>query len=259
MELPETEIHLWYADQADFQFDALRLRCFDWLNNEDQRRLERYQFDRHKMQLLLSRYLLRCVLSQYRPAIDPGAWQFDSNDYGKPSISAQMNTHELFFNLSHSADKVVLAVSKFEGVGVDIENNCKDRRVERIAGRYFSAREQHALLDLDKDDRLARFYALWTLKEAYIKACGLGLAIPLDQFSYGFPGSEKLLLEFSAQRNDQPNDWQLWRLQIAGDYDCALAVKSGSEAPVKSLRSWQLGVSEGFQSLPTQITASNQA
>lgn len=257
MQIIDSEIHLWHCKQADFSLEELQRSALHWLTDAELLRYQRYYFDRHRKQLLLGRFLIRSVLSQYVEKPAPAQWRFIHNDYGKPAIDPAQNEPGLYFNLSHSGEKLVLAISKFESIGVDIENADKPRRVIRIADRFFSQPEVEDLMTLHKTQRLCRFYQLWTLKEAYIKACGLGLAIPLQQFSYSFPGPRQIEISFAAARADDELLWQVWQFDIPDNYQLALAVKSGSGKRVSSISSWNLPGLEDFHSVDTLTIASN--
>lgn len=240
MQIEESEIHLWQLEQADFELPSLQSDCLAWLSESELKRFRRLHFDRHRKQLLLGRVLMRVALSSYDSSIAPASWSFTHNEYGKPAISEGQNRASLYFNLSHSAEKVVLAVSRFEDIGVDIECVRKPRRVAAIAQRYFSDKEAAEILLLPEDQRQSRFYDLWTLKEAYIKACGMGLAISLQHFSYGFPGDDRLTVEFDVQRNDVEGAWQFWQLSAGSDFKLALAAKAGEEGLAHTLSAWRL-------------------
>ena len=240
MRIEKPEIHLWQLEQADFELSSLQSECLAWLTESELERFQRFQFDRHRKQLLLGRVLMRLALSSYDRSIAAASWNFTHNQYGKPAISEAQNSASLYFNLSHSAERVVLAVSRFPDIGVDIECARKPRRIEAIAQRYFSDKEAAQLLILPEDQRQSRFYDLWTLKEAYIKACGMGLAIPLQHFSYGFPGEDRLTVEFDARRNDLEGAWQFWQLSAGPDFKLAIAAKAGEEGRSHSLSGWRL-------------------
>ncbi|MBL4574196.1 MAG: 4'-phosphopantetheinyl transferase superfamily protein [Gammaproteobacteria bacterium] len=245
MRINESEIHLWQLEQADFELSSLQSECLAWLTEAELKRYRRFQFDRHRKQLLLGRVLMRVALSSYDRSVAAASWNFTHNDYGKPAISKEQNTASLYFNLSHSAGKVVLAVSRFQDIGVDVECARKSRRIAAIAQRYFSDNETAELLVLPEDQQQSRFYDLWTLKEAYIKACGMGLAIPLQHFSYGFPGDDKLTVEFDTRRNDVESAWQFWQVSAGPDFKLAIAAKAGEERQAHTLLGWRLvGVDE---------------
>jgi len=190
--------------------------------------------------LLLGRVLMRVALSNYDRSVAAASWNFTHNDYGKPAISEEQNSASLYFNLSHSVEKVVLAVSRFKDIGVDVQCARKSRRIAAISQRYFSGTEADELLILPEEQRQSRFYDLWTLKEAYIKACGKGFTIPLQHFSYGFLGDDKLTVEFDAQLYDVESMWQLWQLSAGPDFKLAIAAKTGKEGLVHRLSGWRL-------------------
>lgn len=257
VKLNNSDIHLWHIDQADFDLAELRHNCLDWLTEVELARYQRYQFERHRKQLLLGRMLMRSVLSQYDQSVDPASWRFSHNNYGKPAIHSEQQRLPLFFNLSHSGGKLVLAVAGFESIGVDIEQCSKQRRIDKISARYFSTQEAAELLACSEQNKLQRFYELWTLKEAYIKACGQGLAIPLQYFSYSFPSSENIAIEFDSAREDDPKCWQIWQLSCGEKFKLALAAKVGESPRVEKLFSWQMTGLEEFQAEDSRIIRSS--
>ncbi len=258
MQLERNEIHIWNLDQNDFSLDEVESYCLSWLNDIELARFHRYQFDRSRKQLLLGRFLLRHVLSEYDADIAPANWQFTSNAYGKPEIAAQQQKGGLYFNISHSGSRVVLAVARSPSIGIDIEFAEKNRRVEKIAHRFFSASETACLLALKEDEWLIRFYELWTLKEAYIKACGLGLAIPLKDFSYSFPAENGLAIDFEEERGDAPQNWQLWQVDAGAEYKLSLALKKdGNSADIERIRSWNVKNFDVQSEQATSIHRSN--
>jgi len=226
LKLEDSDIHLWYADQAEFNVSELEENCITSLTDQEAERYQRYTSERRRKQFLLGRMLIRRTLSQYAE-LPPAAWKFVENDYGKPTIEIAGKGHALFFNLSHSGDRLVLAIANNESIGVDIESRNKPRRLLKVADRYFSPTEVADLFALSEAEQLSRFYDLWTLKEAYIKACGLGLAISLQHFSYSFPSDRRILVDFSAERNDDAAQWQFWLIDPGGPFKMGLAIKSG--------------------------------
>lgn len=242
MKLEPHHIHLWVVDTRDYVFQELRALTASWLSERDSQRLDRFHFVEHKHQLLLGRYLLHTVLSRYE-TLAPAEWRFDYNEYGKPFIArklAEKMTRPLYFNLSHSRNKLVLAVARHQFLGVDIEYGLKPRRVEKIAERYFSSVEIAGFASLAEGQLQQRFYDLWSLKEAYIKACGMGLAIPLDQFSYSFHEDNKIEIAFDDARDDDSEFWQFWQLESEPDYHLALAIKKEEAATVVVSKFYQL-------------------
>lgn len=240
MHIEDDQIHLWQLQQDDFELSALERECLSWLSEDELARYRRFRFDRHRKQLLLGRVLMRVALSRYNGAIAPEDWRFAHNDYGKPSLGAGQDASMLRFNLSHSGERVVFAVTRDRELGVDIERAEKERRVLAIADRYFSSSELAELQALPDESQQSRFYELWTLKEAYIKACGMGLAIDLQHFSYSFPEPDGIAIAFDPQRDDSAAAWRLWQLDAGPDYRLALAARTESPEPPLRLSFWDL-------------------
>lgn len=250
MDLTESQIDLWFANEADFSFGELTSQCLDWLTEKEKDRYKRFYFDRHRKELLLGKALIRTVLSEYSDK-DPALWNFVENEYGKPALAAEHN-ESIYFNLSHSGDRLVLAVSRHEFLGVDIERSNRQRRVEKIADRYFSGRELSSLLQLEPAAQQERFYDLWTLKEAYIKARGMGLALSLKQFGFQFEAEGRISLYLEPEMDDDLEGWQCWHLSVGSDYKLALAVKTAET--VTSINSYQRSSLQAYESLSTSIT-----
>ncbi|HBJ89563.1 MAG TPA: hypothetical protein DDZ21_06305 [Gammaproteobacteria bacterium] len=237
MELPDDAVHIWVVNQADVYASELERLALDWLQVAEQRRYQRLGFDHHRRQLLLGKWLTRTCLSEYVDR-DPAAWEIQTSAHGKPELVTKQLDRPLCFNLSHSADCMVLAVCRHPQLGVDLENASRERRVGKIADRFFAPTEANALLALPEAQQLERFYDLWTLKEAYIKARGLGLAIALDSFAFSFEDSKISLAEYeipSAERLP----WQIWQLLIDSPFKLALAVQPVNPGKISELRCFQ--------------------
>jgi 4'-phosphopantetheinyl transferase len=172
------------------------------LSDAEQSQQRRFVFERHRQQYLVSHALIRDVLSRYAP-VRPEKWRFEVNAYGRPFIAEPTEWQGLRFNLSHTDGRAVVAVAWEIDVGVDVEATNLHRDVSGIADRFFSPVE---LAQLRHDP--GWFFDFWTLKEAYIKARGMGLAIPLGAFSFILSESERPRIVFHEGCPDQPERWQ---------------------------------------------------
>ncbi len=235
MNISPGEIHVWYAFDEDISDPELIARYFDIMNTEERIQQKRFHFERHRHQYLITRALIRSVLSMYVKKVAPQQWQFEKNDYGKPSISYPSIDIPLMFNLSHTEKLIVLCVSVDNEPGIDVEYLLRSGQTIEIAEHFFSPTEIEHLHRLPPDYKRERFFDLWTLKEAYIKACGMGLSIPLDDFSYIFPQPGRISIAFEPQRNDQPEHWQFWQVQPSEIHKVALAIKSSNRNNLYSL------------------------
>lgn len=178
------EIHIWIAN---LQSDAdTNFRMRDLLSQDEIQRADRFRFDVDRNRFTSTRAILRLILGRYlgRRAKDV---EFVYGKSGKPALT---DDHRgLQFNVSHSAEFALFAVVTGHSVGVDIERIRYDLDCLELASRFFSPEEIAALHSCSEDKRISAFFRCWSRKEAYIKALGEGLSIPLDQFSVSFlPG-----------------------------------------------------------------------
>jgi 4'-phosphopantetheinyl transferase len=217
MDLPASnEVHLWWAF-PDVPWDKeVQERQFAVLSKAEQEQQRRFVFERDRRQYLVSHALLRDVLSRYAP-VPPGNWHFEVNAYGRPHISNPVEWQKLRFNLSHTEGRAVVAVAWDFDVGIDVESIRNQPDLTEIANRYFSPLE---VAQLQRTP--GRFFDFWTLKEAYIKARGLGLAIPLKSFSFILAEPDDPRIAFHEGCLDQPERWQFALLPREG-YQVALA------------------------------------
>ena len=244
------EIHLWFAHDEEITDAGLISQYHRVMSPEETRRHQRFRFARHRHQYLVTRALVRSVLSFYHPEITPGEWQFGKNEYGKPHICSRFaSTPPLQFNLSHTEQMIVLAVSPDDSIGVDVEYNQRRRETLAIADRVFSSSELEALLELESELQTERFFHLWTMKEAYIKACGMGLAIPLNEFSFHFDGVDSIAISFAPQRRDDPARWHFWGFQPGQHHPTGLAVKTSREHADYQVSMYKITPFAGYQML----------
>lgn len=207
--LTARDIHLWLVDCDAIREPGLLLRYQQLLTPQERQKQQRFLFERHRKQYLLTRALVRTTLSRYEN-ITPEKWVFTSNDYGRPEIASSLAhklDHDLRFNLSHTDGLIVCALCNGRAIGVDVEHTGRCNKTTDIAERFFSAEECAALRALPKASQHARFFDYWTLKESYIKARGMGLAIPLAQFSFHLSANKPIRISFSAQIDDDPAAW----------------------------------------------------
>jgi 4'-phosphopantetheinyl transferase len=205
-------LNLWCAYPDDLLDEAVAEACLALLTEEERARVARFKFERHQRESLATRALVRKALSRYR-SIAPEDWRFAENAHGKPEIEPACG---LRFNLSNSPGLVVCLVAEDAGVGVDVESHERAGEILKLAPEVFSAREQAQLETLEDVEKLHRALSLWTLKEAYIKARGMGLALPLDKFSFLFGGAEGVRLEMDPSLEDEAVRWRFCLLDIAG-------------------------------------------
>jgi 4'-phosphopantetheinyl transferase len=237
------EVHLWCAPVPPQIDPALWARYEALLNDEERARLWRFHFDKDRRRFLVTRALVRTVLSRHA-GIAPAAWQFAPNAHGRPAIAnPEPEAQRLCFNLTHSNTLVVLGLTAGREIGIDTESTDRDAPLE-VADRYFSERESQALRALPPDDQPARFWDLWTFKESYIKARGMGLALPLDGFSYRFDAPGHVDIGFEPKITDDPARWALWQFRPDATHLLAVCLEHRTQPTAFVLREVQPMLSE---------------
>jgi len=251
MRLNTQQLHLYSARYSDFKASRSIVDSLQWLDVAEWERYRRYHLDRHRQRFLIGRVLLRYTLSRYRDCA-PEDWAFTIGEYGKPQI-AQAGNESVHFNLSHSGDLLLILVGRSSELGIDVENSHRLRRFTRIAQRYFSESEVHELLKLTGSEQQRRFYRLWTLKEAYLKARGLGLGLRLDRFSFSFGADGCLDFDVKAGLEDSAARWRFWQFGFGQCFQAAAAASSrGSQETQLRFFHWQSLATVTEQSLPVE-------
>ncbi len=217
--LPPGEAHVWLAN-LDLQ-DSTIERLSTLLNSEEQQRAERFRVLPARKQFVISRGFLRTVLGKYLSS-DPRAIQFRLTSHGKPELAKD---HGVYFNLSHTEGLAAIGITRVGPIGIDVE--CTRRKVEalELADRFFSKKEAEWVRSQAEPMRIPCFLACWTAKEAYVKAHGGGLSIPLDGFAI-IPDFDKLQLRLEVFGKPAESErWSMWRLELPEEFLGSLAVR----------------------------------
>jgi 4'-phosphopantetheinyl transferase len=227
--LEEDEVHVWRVSLQRSEADVIRLR--DTLSADEAARADRFHFERDRRHFIAGRGLLRTLLAGYLGR-RPAELRFAYGPHGKPLLA---ETGPLRFNLAHSQGLALIAITLGREVGVDVEWLDRTIRHEEIAQRFFSPREQAALAALPAELRAEAFFLCWTRKEAYLKAHGGGLSVPLDSFDVSLtPGAPAELLEVRG-KPVEAGRWSLLALEPGPGYVGAVAAEG---------RSWRLWCGE---------------
>lgn len=218
-------VHIWYIrDQALSDQNLLRI-YHSILSHEESAQYNRFVFEKHKHQYLVTRAALKYILSLYSPEVSSEKWEFSKNQYGKPAIISELNPMRLEFNISHTENFITIAINKAKSIGIDTEVIQVERFNMDIVDNFFSPIEIQQLKSLAENQRPYRFYDLWTLKEAYIKACGKGLSIPLDQFSFDISDEGAITFSRHSNSNQPKAEWCFYQMDIDKNYKTSIAVE----------------------------------
>jgi 4'-phosphopantetheinyl transferase len=219
--LAANEVHVWRARVSQAE-DCLP-ELMQILTPDERGRAARFRFAVDRQRCILGRALIRIILGHHlrRPSHELA---FAYNAFDKPRL-ADTRDSGLQFNISHSGEWLLIALAQGRILGVDVERMREDMVTREIAERFFSATECGALASLPAEEQCDAFFACWTRKEAYLKARGDGLSLPLDQFDVAFvPGVDARLL---ATRHDpaEVNRWSLCALDVGPGHKAALVVE----------------------------------
>ncbi len=221
----ENNVTLRWLKVEAFEDDVWR-SLKQMLDQSERARAERFHFEHDSQSYIAAHALTRAMLSQHTGKA-PSAWCFETGPHGKPIVTG--TDVPLRFNLSHTRGLVAVAVTLQHDVGVDVEQIEPKRLGLDVAERFFAPAEVGHLRALPQAGRTDASYAYWTLKEAYIKATGLGLSCPLDAFAFVL---EPLSICFSDRIIDNPAHWFFRRFCPAETYALALAVRHNNPSQV---------------------------
>ena len=200
MNLAADKVHVWFAYAQLLDDASVRARFEALLSPDERERRDRMKFERGRREQLLTRGMLRELLSLYSTETAPAAWRFVHGESGRPSLAPPFDATGLHFNVAHSDGLVAVAVGRMPHLGVDVESESRKVNLS-VAERYFSAGEVASLQALPPQHQPRLFLRLWTLKEAYLKATGTGVAGGLGSMSF------RLLQDgvIDFQRDDDPH------------------------------------------------------
>lgn len=222
-------VDVWHAELESL--DSKNSITWDALLSDQERlRSETYKCPERRQRFVVVQSLLRRTLAGYLD-VEPQELVFELGEYGKPTLVGA----KLYFNISHSGDHLLIAVSDLGELGVDVEKVRSGRNLHALAGRCFSAREYREWVALPADQQLPAFYRLWVKKEAFVKAVGRGIAAGLELCEFAVePGGQiaAIPIEFGVA-----GDWTVAELPLA---DVAAALVVPNKPYVLSCRKLEL-------------------
>jgi 4'-phosphopantetheinyl transferase len=193
LNLKDDEVHVWLADLD--QTTERTSNLFDFLTDEERNRSTKFVQTRDRNRFIATHSILRLILGRYLES-RPEEIKITSGPAGKPSLHGNYN---LRFNLAHSGELALFAVSLGHELGIDIEHQRAEFIYDEIVENYFSPKERAEFWSLDASLRDDAFYLGWTRKEAYLKACGQGLRVPLHAFDVSLDPNQAAMLTSGDQ------------------------------------------------------------
>ena len=226
--LLEHEVHIWQVPLE--QLPPTIERLAQLISDDERARAELFHFERDRNHYFVGRGVLRITLGKYL-GISPEQIQFQYGDHGKPALPGL----PLRFNLAHSNNLMLLAVTLHHEIGIDVEHLHLMPEAEGIASRFFTKAENKALRALPESQKLEGFFIQWVCKEAYLKALGDGLAKPLDEF--------EILSTIRRPQGllkvvDNPTESKRWFFKVFRPTDGYIAALTVEQKDLKSVY-WQ--------------------
>lgn len=222
LELAEDEVQLWRVD-----LEALRSHESRWqevLSSDETTRAARFHFAADRQRFVASRAWLRTILAAFVEA-EPSELHFSYSKNEKPFLGSAYAESGIAFNVSHSGGIGLYAFARRREIGVDVEQIRRDFDVESIAHRFFSASEREQLAALPESEKVNAFFRCWTRKEAYIKAIGEGLSLPLNQFDVSLEALETNALLATRPDSTEAEKWTIREVSGGAGYSAALCVR----------------------------------
>ncbi len=216
--LSSNEVHVWRFGLS--KPDEAILDYYELLSSEERARAERFHFSEHSKRYIVGRGTLRMLLARYANQA-PAELRFEYTDHGKPLL----RDSPIRFNLSHSDNLALFAVTLGRDIGVDIERIRRSDDLLTLADYCFAPEERSALRALTPQQRAQAFFRCWTRKEAYIKARGDGLSLDLHTFAVSLGPGEPAALLRTMDDPAEPSRWSIFALRPHTEYEAALAVE----------------------------------
>jgi len=219
--LESNEIHVWKIGLNTGLVQLGQLRVL--LSEDELERADRFRFERHRRHFITGRAVMRILLGRYA-GMPPQALDFSYNPHGKPSVK---DAGSLEFNFTNSRDLALLCVARQRQLGIDLEHLDRHADYAGIVNRFFAEREIEELFSIPEGRRHAAFLAGWTRKEAYIKALGTGLSLPLSRFAVTIDPQVAPVL---ISTDDTPEDlgrWTFRHMEPEPGYVASMVVEGG--------------------------------
>jgi 4'-phosphopantetheinyl transferase len=220
------DVHIWLADLNPSAEFVQQLGTI--LSDDEHQRARRFHFERDRRRFVAGRGTLRLILAQYLKC-PPQDIQFFYEAAGKPYLCCSDGEPKVQFNVSHSQDTALIGICLEHRIGVDIEFKNPDRATLEVARLFFAPEEIAALADLPAQAQCDAFFAIWAMKEAYIKGRGEGVSLGLDTFAVTVDRDGLPSLLRSSHGEDERKRWRFWTIDAGRAFAAALVVEGAGE------------------------------
>jgi len=226
-DLREGEVHVWLAN-LELEIYSMPKFLRD-LSLAERTRAQRLRFDQDRRRFVISKGVLRNLVSKYTD-IDPHEIQFSIGPSGKPELAERLQDKRapLHFNQAHSGHLGIYAFSKHRLVGVDVEEVRPFPDMDQVASLLFSSHEMVVFQSLGPEEKERAFFSTWTHKEAFVKALGKGLTLPLNHFEIARVHGGLARIVQNHSQPAKPLNWFVNDIQISAQFSAAVCVEGES-------------------------------
>jgi 4'-phosphopantetheinyl transferase len=225
--LASAEVEVSFARPEELELAGRREAALALLTHEERAHVDRFHFERDRILHLTARALLRRSLSRHAD-VPPDAWRFRASEYGRPEIASPASP--LRFNVSHTAGLAMVAVVVGREVGVDVEK-IPGAVPWDVLDSSFAEVERDAVRAAPPEEQAARFAQIWTLKEAYVKARGLGLSLALQSFAFRVQPPQLLF-------GDDASTWHVQAMSPTPLHRASMCVRSDPGRSLRLIVNW---------------------
>ncbi len=244
----DISVHLFWIETEDRTDPREYADSEALLSSEELTRLGRLMHEENRREFTFAHALARAALSRRAPHVAPTEWIFTRESLGRPTVDGPSVDPPLYFSISHTRGLVACVVAETAMIAVDVEDASAARMTRKLAERFCTTTEIEALRDIPESARRAEWARIWTLKESYTKARGLGLLVPPLGFSFVRPSNGPVRIVFGPEVKDDPAHWRFAERQPTSRHRVAVAAAAPFEGP------WSLVlVEESFDSFPCAL------
>lgn len=227
----QREVHVWFA-RPDHATDPARLEQYrSILSAQETARYRRFHSPADSHHYLIAHTLLRHTLSKYAD-IPPADWTFTQGTHGRPDIS-NPGVPAIDFNLTHTHGLVGCVVTLGNDCGIDAEALGSRHDLSGVAKRMFSVDEYRELQQLESSQQLEYFFTRWTLREAYVKALGIGISFPTRKLCFSIDADDSIQVAFKPELEDNAAHWQFRLIRPTPEHVAAIAIHKNDQLEKK--------------------------
>jgi 4'-phosphopantetheinyl transferase len=216
------DTHIWSAELD--RFTSMMQWLSTLLSSEEKNRSKHFIFNRDRNRFVVRHGLLRIILSHYID-IEPNCIEFVFGQNGKPALKGIVNNYDIRFNLSFSEGLCLFAITRCREIGIDIEFDGRSLDYDQIIHNFFAEKEKFFFRHIDKNQKKAAFFKLWTKKEALVKAIGIGLFFPFNSFSMSLLNHEIIELPPVEGLSRHQSKWEVNVLESFATFNASWAIE----------------------------------